>query len=97
MAEEVRKTDIMNEVANKFPEISREKVFKICNVFHEMIIDQVAEGHTVNLRGFGKFYTTETKSHPGMNMQTGSKMIVPNRITVKFQPSSNFKLKVNNA
>ena len=29
MAEEVRKTDIMNEVANKFPEISREKVFKI--------------------------------------------------------------------
>ena len=62
-----------------------------------MIIDQVAEGHTVNLRLFGKFYTTETKSHPGMNMQTGSKMIVPNRITVKFQPSSNFKLKVNDA
>ena len=97
MAEEVRKTDIMNEVSNKFPEISREKVSKICNAFHEMIIDQVAEGHTVSLRGFGKFYTTETKSHPGMNMQTGSKMIVPNRITVKFQPSSNFKLKVNDA
>lgn len=38
MAEEVRKTDIMNEVSNKFPEISREKVSKICNAFHEMII-----------------------------------------------------------
>ena len=96
MAEnKVNKTDIMKQLSDKFPEISRKKVIRVCNAFQEMLIDKVAEGHTVSLRGFGKFYTTETKSHPGINMQTGSKMIVPNRITAKFQPSANFKAKIN--
>jgi DNA-binding protein HU-beta len=57
-------------------------------------VDEVANGGSVVLVGFGKFDTLKTKERTGRNPQTGEPMTIPEGKRPRFAAGKDFKDKV---
>lgn len=53
--------------------------------FLDVISDLLVEGHNIQIRGFGTFYTKERKGRPARNPRTGAPHTIPNRRVVLFR------------
>lgn len=60
----------------------------------ESVANQLEEGNTVDIFGFGKFEVTTRKARQGINPMTKEKIEIPERKAVKFKASKQLKSKV---
>lgn len=58
------------------------------------IIDQLAEGETVNVTGLGSFDVKKRMERIINNPGTGQKMLVPPKLVANFKPVSTLKEKL---
>lgn len=63
---------------------------EIINNLTQIIAQELIRGEAVNIRGFGKFYTTEYKGRDVISPQ-GEKIAIKGRISPRFKPSKNLK------
>lgn len=68
-------------------QLAVEEVFK-------SIGNQLKDGKTVDIFGFGKFEVKERSARTGINPATKEKMEIPASNVVKFKPSKHLKSKV---
>lgn len=68
----------------------------VSELFNE-IIEILKAGGEVQLPNFGTFSIHSKKARPGVNMNTKERVIIAPRDVVRFVPSRNLKVWVNNA
>ena len=88
----MNKTEFIEAVAKK-GEMTKADAKKAVAAICDVIADQMKKDERVTIIGFGSFYTTERAARTGINPQTGKKMQIAARKSVKFKPGSGLDLK----
>ncbi|MDX1439204.1 MAG: HU family DNA-binding protein [Rubricoccaceae bacterium] len=65
--------------------------------FMVTVIEAVASGEMVELRGFGTFRAKERAPRNARNPQTNERMVIPRRNVPVFKPAGEFRRAVNEA
>jgi integration host factor subunit beta len=65
------RSELIQKIAEDNPHLYQRDVERIVNVIVERIIDAMAEGNRVELRGFGAFSVKRRDGRTGRNPRTG--------------------------
>jgi len=76
---------------------SQEDTGELLDVMVDCLTGLMADGDSLQIRGFGTFGSKHRPPRPGMNPRTGERIIVPAGRTVKFKPAQALKDAVNGA
>uniref|UniRef100_A0A7V3ZTP9 Integration host factor subunit beta n=1 Tax=candidate division WOR-3 bacterium TaxID=2052148 RepID=A0A7V3ZTP9_UNCW3 len=88
----ITKQHIVDEIVKEIsPRVSRKDVYDIVQIFLDKIIDNLAEGNRVELRGFGIFNTKLRKPKIARNPKTNEPVSLPPRRVPVFKASKIFK------
>lgn len=87
------KADVIDLVAEKM-NMTKKAASECVNLVFDTITDVVAEGDTVTITGFGKFFPRERQERMGNNPQTGEKIRIPAARVPAFKAGKGFKNKV---
>lgn len=68
--------------------ISKTAADKALTEFTNTVADALKSGDKVTLIGFGTFHVSERRARTGRNPQTGVKIEIPAKKTVKFKPGA---------
>ena len=71
--------------------VSKRDVCRIADTFMAVIIDAVARGGVVQLRGFGTFRPMTRPASYAVSPQTSEKLLIPATTVPKFVPGAAFK------
>lgn len=88
------KADLVEQIADDVA-LSKKDSEVVVNAVFRCIIDALAEGDKVELRGFGSFRTRKRESRVGRNPKTGDRVDVPDKHVPFFKPGKNLKKLVN--
>ena len=84
------KAELIKDVA-KSTKISKKDVAAVIDTAVQNIVKTVAKGKTVNLKGFGQFYTIKRQARKGRNPSTGKPMDIAETTLTKFKAGRSFK------
>lgn len=84
------KADLIKNVA-KATKVSRKETAAVIDTFVAGIEKEVSKGKSVNLKGFGQFYTITRAARKGRNPSTGKAMEIPSTLLTKFKAGRSFK------
>ena len=87
------KKEIVIGIADK-TDIKQVSVKKVVQMALDIIIDNLAQGRTVELRNFGIFKVKSRKPRLGRNPKTGQSVEIPGKKVVAFKPGLVMKAKV---
>lgn len=88
------KVDLVEKIATHV-ELSKKDSEIVVNTVFQSIVDALARGDKVELRGFGSFRTRKRRSRIGRNPKTGDKVAVPPKMVPFFKPGKQLKKSVN--
>ncbi|MGR6915354.1 HU family DNA-binding protein [[Actinomadura] parvosata] len=88
------KSDIVDAVIDRAGAPSRRIAERYVNGVLDYIQEQVAEGNTVQVAGWGKFEPVLQAGRDARNPQTGERVPVAAKWVVKFRPGTEFKRQV---
>lgn len=88
------KADLVEQIASRI-ELSKKESEHIVNTVFRSIVQALADGDKVELRGFGSFRTRTRKPRMGRNPKTGDTVDVPEKSIPIFKPGKNLKKIVN--
>lgn len=75
--------------------INKTQATAALQAFETAVIDELSNGRTLELKGFGTFKITERAEHPGRNPKTGETLIIPASKSPSFKAGKAFKDAVN--
>ena len=87
MSGTITKTALIETLAQKTG-ISNTKAGEFLGAFLEEIQDNVANGNTVNITGFGSFSAKTRAARTGRNPKTGDEIAIPASIVPAFKAAS---------
>ena len=90
----ITKADLVEYVYERVGLSKKESVDLVETLF-SALKDQLAEGTSVKLSGFGNFIVRDKKSRVGRNPQTGAAMEILARRVLTFRPSQILKAVLN--
>ena len=76
------RSELLQLLEEENPGLRSDEIEKILDIFFDNIIERLAEGGRVELRGFGAFSTRAREPRKGRNPRTGEAVDVP----AKLQP-----------
>ena len=82
-----------SEMAEKLGEklnIKKQQAEQVINIFTNSIIEALARGDKVEIRGFGSFRVRQRAAKEGRNPKTGEKVFVPEKKGSFFQNRQGF-------
>ena len=86
--------DVVERLAKTSSTSAKEAKAQLNQVF-EAIQSELIAGEEVSVRGFGKFYLSQSKAREGRNPKNGAKIQIPAKRYAKFRPSAKLKEKLN--
>ena len=89
------RSELVQKIASENSDLRLEEVEKIVDVFFDSIVDQLASGGRVELRGFGAFSTRERESRTGRNPRTGAPVAVNAKNVPYFKPGKEMRERLN--
>ena len=89
------RSELLKKLENENPDLKAEEVEKIVDIFFNQIIDRLANGGRVELRGFGAFSTRERAPRKGRNPRTGESVDVPAKRAPYFKPGKEVRQRLN--
>lgn len=96
MSNSVTKADLVNDISEATGLTKIETKAVVDGVF-QTIIDNVAKGNRIELRGFGVFNNKERKPRMARNPKTGDLVPLDKRHVPVFKPSPDFTKRVNDS
>ena len=90
----MNKTELIAAIAEQ-AEISKKDAEKALKAFVDVVTEQLKEGETVQLVGFGTFEVSERAAREGRNPQTGKTMKIAACKAPKFKAGKALKDAVN--
>lgn len=88
------KSDMAEKLAEKI-NINKQQAEGIINIFTNSVIEALARGDKVEIRGFGSFRVRHRAAKEGRNPKTGEKVYVPPKKVPFFKTGKDFRLIVN--
>lgn len=89
------RSELVKKLESENPELTSEEVERIVDLFFNQIIQRLADGGRVELRGFGAFSTRERKPRTGRNPRTGESVQVPAKRVPYFKPGKEVRERLN--
>ena len=89
------RSELIKKLEAENPELKTEEVEKILDLFFDQIIQRLADGGRVELRGFGAFSTRERSPRKGRNPRTGAAIKIKSAKVPKFRPGKALKDALN--
>ena len=65
------------------------------DAFFEVLANEIAQGQSVKISGFGNFEVHTKSARPGRNPQTGKPVVIAARKVVTFRASGSLRQQVN--
>jgi integration host factor subunit beta len=90
------RSELVQKIANENRELKLAEVEQIVDLFFDSIIEQLASGGRVELRGFGAFSTRARDSRTGRNPRTGELVSVDAKKVPYFKPGKEIRERLNN-
>lgn len=89
------RSELIKLLENENPDLKSEEIDRIVDVFFNQIIQRLADGGRVELRGFGAFSTRERNPRQGRNPRTGEPVKVPSKRAPYFKPGKEMRERLN--
>ena len=84
------KSEMAEKLAEKLS-IKKQQAEQVINIFTNSIIDALAKGDKVEIRGFGSFRVRQRAAKEGRNPKTGEKVFVPEKKVPFFKTGKDFR------
>ena len=91
------RSDIEAAIKAAHPGIPKETISKVVEATFISIAKKVGAGETVGIHQFGVFTPTVRAARTGRNPQTGARMTIPAKRTVKFKVAAKFTAQLNSS
>lgn len=91
----MKRSDIIRSVQVKFKHMRASDAAAIVDALSEHIVESVASGDRIEVRGFGTFQPRRRATKIGYNPSTGQPMPLPASTTILFKPSRELTKKMN--
>ena len=89
------KSELIQRLASKQPHLSHTDVDLAVTLLINKIINELASGGRVEIRGFGALSLKHYNAKLGRNPKTGQTVSVPQRYSVHFKPGNDMRARVN--
>ena len=89
------RSELIQKIADENPHLTQRHVERIVNTVFEEIIEALAKGDRVELRGFGAFSTREREARSGRNPRTGETVDVPAKRVPYFKAGKEIRERLN--
>jgi integration host factor subunit beta len=89
------RSELVQNIARKNPHLSVREVERIVTTIFDAVIDQLATGGRVELRGFGAFSTRARTARTGRNPRTGDQVEVAAKRVPYFKPGKEMRARLN--
>ena len=84
--------ELIKLLKKKHPKLNKSQLETILDFFFQSIEEALINKRSVELRGFGTFFTKEIKEkYSARNPKTGELIYVPKKNKVRFRASKQFK------
>ena len=88
--------ELIKLLKKKHPKLNKLQLETIIDTFFQSIKEALEKKRSVELRGFGTFFTKEIKDkYSARNPKTGELIYVPKKNKVRFRASKKFKQFLN--
>ena len=91
------KSELINNIAKQFPNLTHLRVEEAINAIFENIINELANGGHVEIRGFGSFFVQNRRAIMGRNPKTGEALLIKARHVVRFRTGKELKKRVDDS
>lgn len=89
------KSELIQKIADENPHLYQRDVERIVTTFFDKIIDTMAEGNRVELRGFGAFSVKHRDARTGRNPRTGASVEVEDKFVPFFKTGKLLRDRLN--
>jgi integration host factor subunit beta len=89
------RSELIKKLETENVELKTEEIEKIVDLFFGEIIQSLADGGRVELRGFGTFSTRDRSPRKGRNPRTGASVEVPSKRVPYFKPGKEVRERLN--
>ncbi|SEH18857.1 integration host factor subunit beta [Sphingopyxis sp. YR583] len=89
------RSELVQKIASENSDLRLEEVERIVDTFFDSIVEQLASGGRVELRGFGAFSTRSRESRVGRNPRTGASVDVKAKSVPYFKPGKEMRERLN--
>ncbi|MBD5405402.1 integration host factor subunit beta [bacterium] len=90
------RSDIIKKIYQHKSHLLVRDIEKIVDILTDTISSSLADGHRIELRGFGVFAPKKLASKIASNPKGGAKINLPERVSVKFKAGKFLSNKINN-
>jgi integration host factor subunit beta len=95
MSEGMTRSQLINRLAEKFPQlVAKDAEFAVRTILDAMS-DTLAEGNRIEIRGFGSFALSHRPPRVGRNPKSGESVLVPEKRVPHFKPGKNLRERVD--
>jgi integration host factor subunit beta len=89
------RSELIKKLETENVELKTEEIEKIVDLFFGEIIQRLADGGRIELRGFGAFSTRDRSPRKGRNPRTGASVEVPSKRVPYFKPGKEVRERLN--
>ena len=89
------RSELLQHLSEENPGLRPDEIEKILDIFFSNIVQRLAEGGRVELRGFGAFSTRSREPRKGRNPRTGEAVDVPGKRVPYFKPGKEMRARLN--
>jgi integration host factor beta subunit len=89
------KRDLIDEVNKRFPHLSRRDSEVIINAIFDAMVDSLAQGDRIEIRGFGSFVVKQRRARQGRNPKSGELVSVAAKRVPFFKVGKELRLRVD--
>ena len=89
------KSELIQKIAEENPHLYQRDVERIVGTIFDEIIEAMAEGHRVELRGFGAFSVKKRDARQGRNPRTGDAVEVEEKYVPFFKTGKLLRERLN--
>lgn len=85
------RSELVQKLSQENPDLSLQTIDKIVDLIFKNIVECLADGGRVELRGFGAFTTRARAARTGRNPRTGDEVDVPAKRVPHFKPGKEMR------
>ncbi|HKR17037.1 integration host factor subunit beta [Rhizorhapis sp.] len=89
------RSELVQKLADENKGLTLQEVERIVDLFFKEIVDRLASGGRVELRGFGAFTTRARDARTGRNPRTGEAVSVNAKRVPYFKPGKEMRERLN--
>jgi len=89
------KSDLIGQIAKGNDNLTQKQAEIIVDQIFDSVMDALAGGDSVDIRGFGSFKVKQRKARTGRNPQTGETIQIPAKRVPSFKTGKQLQEKMN--